>query len=151
MKRKITSTTLATGLSGMLLAAGAYGAAATAGELNVHYDRSAVPAVELTGPQVARPDHLREVEFAAIEVEPDARIAPRLTMEEIHYDRSAAPVTEWVGPQVAWPDEVRAAEFAAFEPELTPKLTPQDIHYDRSAVPATELTGPQVARPHPMR
>jgi hypothetical protein len=64
------------------------------------YDRSASPAVELTGPQVARPDALREAEFAAF-LKAEKAPTPRPRSGEIHYDRSATPAVEWTGPQVA--------------------------------------------------
>jgi hypothetical protein len=108
----------------MLLAAGVSGSA-MAGEFDVEY-LSAVPAVELTGPQVARSDYLREVELAAF-VEAEERAAPRRAMGEIHYDPSAVPVAEWVGPEVAWPDRLREAAFAAFEAAPTPEVAPPSI------------------------
>jgi hypothetical protein len=148
MKRKSTTATAALAVSGMFLAVGVSGAV-VAGELDVHYDRSAVPAAELTGPQVARPDHLREIEFAAF-VKDEERFTRRVAVDEIQYDRSAAPLTEWVGSQVAWPDRLREAEFAAVEVEADPEIVrPQiaGLHDDRSAVPLMELTGPHIARP----
>jgi hypothetical protein len=153
MKRKPLPKLIPLGLSGMLLAAGAY-ATAVAGEMDIHYDRSAVPAIELIGPQVARPDHLHEADIAAFS-EGNASGTPGLRQGEIHYDNSAVPAVEWIGPQVAWPRHLREAAFAAFEEEAAettvsrPRV--EDIHYDRTAVPAVELIGPQVARSDRMR
>jgi hypothetical protein len=101
MNRTTFTRITAMGFSSLLMAAGLFSTATAAG-LDIHYDRSAVPAVELTGPRVARPDALQEAEFAAFKAEEMRTPAPRFG--EIHSDRSAVPAVEWTGAQVARPD-----------------------------------------------
>jgi hypothetical protein len=121
-----------TAIAGVTLSIGALAGEPHYGAAILDYDHSAVPALEPSGPMVARSDTARSDSTA-----PQATLEPAATTLSAD-ERSAVPARELDGPTVS------RAEIAAFE---TQPIGAVPIVVDElSAVPAIELTGPMI--PH---